>query len=73
MAPELRVKKVAYRGLGVCEAKPQTPHPPMTPPTNFSPILRNPVDYINATLGELLIFKVPEVRIIPFILYWIVT
>ncbi|KAK9745888.1 Alpha-Dystroglycan N-terminal domain 2 [Popillia japonica] len=60
MAPELRVKKVAYRGLGVCEAKPQTPHPPITPPSNFSPILRNPVNYINATLGELLIFRVPD-------------
>ncbi|GJQ66324.1 Dg [Trypoxylus dichotomus] len=60
MAPELRVKKVAYKGLGVCQTRPQTPHPPITPPSNFSPILRNPVDYINATLGELLIYRVPD-------------
>lgn len=58
LAPEIRVKQVIYKGLGVCEPQPK---PPMTPPTNFSPILRNPVDHINATVGELLVYKVPDV------------
>ncbi|KAH0821923.1 hypothetical protein GEV33_000868 [Tenebrio molitor] len=56
LGPELRVKKVTKHGLGVCE----TPQVPVTPPTNFSPFLRNPVDHINATVGELLVFKVPD-------------
>nr|XP_008195448.1 PREDICTED: dystroglycan [Tribolium castaneum]XP_008195449.1 PREDICTED: dystroglycan [Tribolium castaneum]XP_974516.2 PREDICTED: dystroglycan [Tribolium castaneum] len=56
LTPDLRVKKVTKHGLGVCE----TPQVPVTPPTNFSPFLRNPVDHINATVGELLIFKVPD-------------
>lgn len=62
LIPQLRVKKVTQEGLGVCEPqKPvQPPQPPLTPPTNFSPILRNPVDHINATVGELLVFKVPD-------------
>lgn len=60
LGPELRVKKVTKHGLGVCE----TPQVPVTPPTNFSPFLRNPVDHINATVGELLVFKVPDVSII---------
>ncbi|XP_018567551.1 dystroglycan isoform X2 [Anoplophora glabripennis] len=63
LVPELRVKKVLYRELGVCE-QPQTPvappvHP-VTPPINFSPILRNPVDHVNATVGELLVYKVKD-------------
>ncbi|CAH1112390.1 unnamed protein product [Psylliodes chrysocephalus] len=56
LSPELRVKKVFYRELGVCEQ----PITPVTPPMNFSPILRNPIDKINATVGELLIFKVRD-------------
>lgn len=51
------MKKVIYRELGVCEQ----PITPVTPPMNFSPILRNPIDKINATVGELLIFKVRDV------------
>lgn len=66
LVPELRVKKVLYRELGVCE-QPQTPVAPpvnpVTPPINFSPILRNPVDHVNATVGELLIYKVKDVSI----------
>lgn len=57
LGPELVVKKVTHRGLGLCEPQPK---PPLTPPTNFSPILRNPVDHINATVGELLVFRVPD-------------
>nr|CAI5849789.1 unnamed protein product [Callosobruchus analis] len=56
LQPELRVKKISYRQYGVCEP-PQTP---VTQPMNFSPLLRNPVDHVNATVGELLIFKVKD-------------
>lgn len=60
LGPELRVKKVLYREFGVCDA-PQTQP---TPPMNFSPILRNPVDHVNATVGELLVYKVKDVSTI---------
>uniref|UniRef100_A0A6P7FWH0 Dystroglycan 1 n=1 Tax=Diabrotica virgifera virgifera TaxID=50390 RepID=A0A6P7FWH0_DIAVI len=56
LSPELRVKKVISRELGVCEQ----PLTPVTPPMNFSPILRNPVDKVNATVGELLVYKVKD-------------
>ncbi|XP_057651670.1 uncharacterized protein LOC130891122 [Diorhabda carinulata] len=56
LSPGLRVKKVIYKELGLCEQ----PLIPVTPPTNFSPILRNPVDKVNATVGELLVFKVKD-------------
>lgn len=59
LAPQLRVKKVTRVGLGVCEAPPAA----ITPPTNFQPFLRNSIDIINATVGELLVFKVPDVSI----------
>ncbi|KAJ8976623.1 hypothetical protein NQ317_009715 [Molorchus minor] len=67
LAPELRVKKVVYRELGVCQESqtPATPSKgPVTPPGNFSPILRNPIDEINATVGELLIYTVKEVSVL---------
>lgn len=61
LSPELRVKNVEYRGIGQCEEKPELPvAPPKASPTNFSPIPRNQVDYINATVGELLVFRVPD-------------
>lgn len=50
-----------FREIGVCEPQPQTP---VTAPENFSPILRNPVDHVNATVGELLIYKVKDVSIL---------
>lgn len=68
LGPELRVKKVLSREFGVCDA-PQTQP---TPPMNFSPILRNPVDHVNATVGELLVYKVKDVsthRLFPVIEY----
>lgn len=62
LSPELRVKNVEYRGIGQCEQKPDKPVPPPKSPTNFSPIPRNQVDHINVTVGELLVFRVPDVR-----------
>lgn len=34
---------------------------PIMPPSNLPPILRNAVDHVNATVGELLVFRVPDV------------
>lgn len=56
LTPDLKAKKVSYRGLGVCSEI----NTPIAPPVNYPPILRNPVDHINATVGELLVFKVPK-------------
>ncbi|XP_030766797.1 dystroglycan [Sitophilus oryzae] len=55
---DLRVKLVSYRNLSTCIEQP--PPPPVTAINNFSPVLRNPVDVVNATLGELLIVKVKD-------------
>ncbi|XP_065166984.1 dystroglycan 1 [Atheta coriaria] len=64
LIPELRIKKVLYHTMGICETEPAKPPPPplapITPSSNFSPILRNAVDHINATVGELLVFAVPD-------------
>lgn len=64
MAPELRVKSVAWRGTGACQAPPSTPVAPALPnlPDNFSPIPRNQIDQLNAQIGKLLVYKVPDVR-----------
>lgn len=32
-----------------------------TPVTNYNPILRNQIDRLNCTLGQLFVFKVPDV------------
>ncbi|KAK9880462.1 hypothetical protein WA026_011708 [Henosepilachna vigintioctopunctata] len=56
LSPELRAKKVSYQGMGVCEEI----NTPIAPPVNYPPFLRNPVNHINATVGELLIFRVPK-------------
>ncbi|XP_025830244.1 uncharacterized protein LOC108735390 isoform X2 [Agrilus planipennis] len=56
LAPEIRVKKVAHKLIGICESQPPAP----SEPTNFPPILRNAVDHINASVGELLVYRVPD-------------
>lgn len=70
LAPGLRVTKVLSHDLATCKQQPvvpatpvapATPPAPVSPPTNFPPILRNPIDTINATLGELLVYKVQDV------------
>lgn len=39
---------------------PPSHHVPIQSPSNLPPILRNPVDHVNATVGELLLFRVPD-------------
>lgn len=64
-AKHLNIRKVFYKGLANCEVpgKPDVqPGPPMSPDVekNYPPIPRNQVDHINATVGMLLLYKVPE-------------
>lgn len=63
LLPEIRVKRVVYQGIGQCEDM-NRPEPPKVstqePKSNFPPMSRNQVDLVNATVGQLLVFKVPE-------------
>ena len=65
LSPIFKPNKVTYRGLHLCESvigKHERPPPiPKVSDVNYPPIRRNPVDYVNATVGRLLVFKVPEV------------
>ncbi|XP_034177078.1 uncharacterized protein LOC117602768 isoform X2 [Osmia lignaria lignaria] len=63
LQPEIRVKRVVYQGIGQCEdmTRPETPRvSTQEPKSNFPPLPRNQVDLVNATVGQLLVFKVPE-------------
>lgn len=62
--PALTVKSVTARPIGPC-AKVETPKPKPAKPTpqmtkNYAPVPRNQVDRVNATIGQLLVFKVPQ-------------
>lgn len=64
-AKHLNIRKVLYKGLANCEVqtKPESqPGPPISTDVekNYPPIPRNQVDHINATVGMLLNYKVPE-------------
>lgn len=63
LADHLTITKISYKGLMNCETSTK---PPSTPPgdINNPPVLRNHVDHITATVGQLLTFIVPEVRLI---------
>lgn len=44
---------------------PAVPAPDANNPLqNFAPVLRNQVDHLNATVGQLLVFRVPEVSVV---------
>jgi neurexin len=67
LSPSLKPKKVTYQGLHQCElviGKPRktlVPSPyPEAQNGNYPPTIQNPEDHINATVGRLLVFKVPE-------------
>jgi len=64
LAPEIRVKRVVFQGIGQCEDMNRPEIPKVSteePKVNFPPVPRNQVDHVNATVGQLLVFKVPEV------------
>lgn len=64
-AKHLNIRKVLYKGLANCEKQDPQPAPPISPEVdkNYPPVPRNQVDHINATVGMLLSYKVPEVSI----------
>lgn len=63
LAPEITVKRVVFQGIGQCEDMNRPEEPKVSteePKANFPPVPRNQVDHVNATVGQLLVFKVPE-------------
>ncbi|KAL1463302.1 hypothetical protein WDU94_015065 [Cyamophila willieti] len=58
----MTVKNVTWRGVGHCEDSPDTSQVPTKPKysQNLAPVIRNPIDHLEATVGELLVFHVPE-------------
>ncbi|XP_011876234.1 PREDICTED: dystroglycan isoform X2 [Vollenhovia emeryi] len=63
LGPEIRVKRVVTQGIGQCEDMNRPEIPTVSteePKVNFPPVPRNQVDHVNATVGQLLVFKVPE-------------
>lgn len=67
LAPEITVKRVVFQGIGQCEDMNRPEEPKVSteePKANFPPVPRNQVDHVNATVGQLLVFKVPEVRVL---------
>ncbi|XP_055371649.1 uncharacterized protein LOC129605753 isoform X2 [Condylostylus longicornis] len=63
MYPDLSIKTVNYQLVGNCEKTSHhvTTSAPFVPhiTKNYSPVPRNQVDRVNATIGHLLVFKVP--------------
>lgn len=58
---EIVVKMINGGQVGPCEKIIRVPKPTEVS-RNFPPLTRNQVDRLNATVGQLLIFKVPSVR-----------
>lgn len=61
MQPELKVGAVRVGGRGPCARAPPAPAATRAPDT-YPPVTRNQVDHFTATVGHLLVYKVPEVR-----------
>ncbi|XP_050352767.1 dystroglycan 1 isoform X4 [Nymphalis io] len=56
MSPELAASGVRWRGAGRCAAA----RGPARAPDTYPPVTRNQVDHLTATVGHLLVYKVPE-------------
>lgn len=68
--PDIDVKSITGKTIGTC-SKPETVRPTVAKPTphimkNYPPMPRNQVDRVNATINQLLVFKVPSVSILFF-------
>lgn len=65
------IEKVTWRGIALCSEIPP-PQLPQPEKQNFQPIVRNRIDNLTATVGELKVFRIPEVgsRILYFILFF---
>ncbi|XP_039758900.1 dystroglycan isoform X2 [Pararge aegeria] len=57
MSPELKISEVKWRGTGRCAGEPVAG---TTTPDTYPPVTRNQVDHVTATVGHLLVYKVPE-------------
>ncbi|XP_037036566.1 uncharacterized protein LOC119074510 isoform X2 [Bradysia coprophila] len=61
--PEMEIKFVSGKPIGPCLKielpKPKAPKPTPHMTKNYPPVPRNQVDRVNATIGQLLVFKVP--------------
>lgn len=64
LGPSVILEDVSWQGLGNCAST------PLISSQNFQPVLRNPVDLINATYGQLLSYVVPDVNIYTRIQSW---
>ncbi|XP_031617659.1 uncharacterized protein LOC116337350 isoform X2 [Contarinia nasturtii] len=64
VSPQMSIKSIEGKTIGTC-SKPETVKPTAPKPTqhvmkNYPPIARNQVDRVNATINQLLVFKVPS-------------
>lgn len=55
LGPEIRPKRVVYQGLQQCQQIKETQ-------VNKYPVPRNQIDQLNATVGQLFVYKVPKVN-----------
>lgn len=68
VSPQIAIKSIEGKTIGTC-SKPETVKPTAPKPTpymqqkNYPPIARNQVDRVNATMNQLLVFKVPQVNL----------
>lgn len=67
VSPQMSIKSIEGKTIGTC-SKPETVKPTAPKPTthtmkNYPPIARNQVDRVNATMNQLLVFKVPHVSV----------
>lgn len=67
VSPQMSIKSIEGKTIGTC-SKPETVKPTAPKPTphmmkNYPPIARNQVDRVNATINQLLVFKVPSVSV----------
>lgn len=65
VSPQIAVKSIEGKTIGTCSkpetAKPTAPKPTQQVTRNYAPMVRNQVDRVNATINQLLVFKVPAV------------
>ena len=57
---EITVKSLKSELVGTCEPKVTRPKPIPNNTKNLAPLLKNAVDRVNASVGQLLVFKVPQ-------------
>lgn len=73
VSPQMSIKTIDGKTIGTCSkpetAKPSAPKPTTHTARNHPPITRNQVDRVNATMNQLLVFKVPHVSNFVYLLH----